>query len=169
MFYQNIFLHITTTSSMFSQLLQVVVINLNLFKTRQMHTVNISCSSALSENLTKSDHDVSELGLGRCLLELLELHGQSHVPLHLKVFNFISLHSTSMIFLLLLSRSFDWSEKELLWPRARNRFQGIDSARLCSLAGRYDNLIPTRFLAPIDCLKIPALLWPWILSIYIGR
>ncbi len=27
----------------------------------------------------------------------------------------------------------------------------------CSLAGRYDNPIPLRFLAPIDCLKIPAL------------
>ncbi len=26
----------------------------------------------------------------------------------------------------------------------------------CSLAGRYDNPIPTRFLAPMDCLKIPA-------------
>jgi hypothetical protein len=24
------------------------------------------------------------------------------------------------------------------------------------LAGRYDNPIPTRFLAPIDCYKIPA-------------
>jgi hypothetical protein len=35
----------------------------------------------------------------------------------------------------------------------RNRFQGIKSASLCSLAGRYDNPIPTRFLAPIDCLK----------------
>ncbi len=39
----------------------------------------------------------------------------------------------------------------------KNRFQGTDSARLCSLAGRYDNPIPTRFLAPIDCLTIPAL------------
>jgi hypothetical protein len=39
----------------------------------------------------------------------------------------------------------------------RNRYHGIDSASLCSLAGRYDNPIPTRFLAPIDCLKIPAL------------
>ncbi len=38
-----------------------------------------------------------------------------------------------------------------------NRFQGINSASLCSLAGRYGNLIPTRFPAPIDCLKIPAL------------
>ncbi len=38
----------------------------------------------------------------------------------------------------------------------RNRFQGINSASQCSLAGRYDNPIPTRFLAPIDCLKIPA-------------
>jgi hypothetical protein len=31
-----------------------------------------------------------------------------------------------------------------------------NSASLCSLAGRYDNPIPTRCLAPIDCLKIPA-------------
>ncbi len=38
-----------------------------------------------------------------------------------------------------------------------NQFQGIYSASLCSLAGRYANPIPTRFLAPIDCLKIPAL------------
>ncbi len=27
----------------------------------------------------------------------------------------------------------------------------------CSLAGRFDNPIPTPFLAPIDCLKIPTL------------
>ncbi len=32
----------------------------------------------------------------------------------------------------------------------------IDSASLCILAGRYENPIPTWFLAPIDCLKIPA-------------
>ncbi len=38
----------------------------------------------------------------------------------------------------------------------RNRFQGIDSASLCSLAGRYENPFPTWFLAPIDCSKIPA-------------
>jgi hypothetical protein len=38
-----------------------------------------------------------------------------------------------------------------------NRFQGTNSARLCSLAGRYDNPIPSRYLAPINCLKIPAL------------
>jgi hypothetical protein len=38
----------------------------------------------------------------------------------------------------------------------RNGFQGINSASLCSLAGRYDNPIPTRCLAPIDFLKIPA-------------
>jgi hypothetical protein len=40
---------------------------------------------------------------------------------------------------------------------SRNRFQGMNSARLCSLAARYDNPIPTRFRAPIYCLKIPAL------------
>jgi hypothetical protein len=38
----------------------------------------------------------------------------------------------------------------------RNRFQGINSASLCSLAGRYENPIPTRFLAPLDFSKIPA-------------
>jgi hypothetical protein len=32
----------------------------------------------------------------------------------------------------------------------------MNSASLCSMAGRYDNPIPTRFLAPVDCLKIPA-------------
>ena len=34
---------------------------------------------------------------------------------------------------------------------------GINSASLCSLAGQYDSPIPIRFLAPIDCSKIPAL------------
>jgi hypothetical protein len=32
----------------------------------------------------------------------------------------------------------------------------MNSAILCSLAGRYDNPIPPPFLAPIDFLKIPA-------------
>jgi hypothetical protein len=48
----------------------------------------------------------------------------------------------------------------------RNRFSGINSASLCSLAGRYDIPLPTRCLAPIDFLKMPALhrlseLIPW--------
>ncbi len=46
------------------------------------------------------------------------------------------------------------------------RSPGIDFASLFSLAGRYGNPIPTRFLAPIDCYKITALWssvarWPW--------
>jgi hypothetical protein len=36
----------------------------------------------------------------------------------------------------------------------RNRFQGMNSASLCSLAGRYDNPIPTRFLAPTDTYRL---------------
>ncbi len=40
----------------------------------------------------------------------------------------------------------------------RNRFQGMNSASLCSLADWYYNPIPTRFLAPRDCLKITALI-----------
>jgi hypothetical protein len=35
---------------------------------------------------------------------------------------------------------------------SRNRFR----ASLCGLADQYDNPIPTRFLAPTDCSKIPA-------------
>ncbi len=39
----------------------------------------------------------------------------------------------------------------LSFKEPKNRFQGNDN-----LAGRYANPIPTRFLAPIDCIKIPA-------------
>ncbi len=51
----------------------------------------------------------------------------------------------------------------------RLRSPGIDSKEkssvsLCSLAGRYDNLIPTRFLAPIDLPKIPALYYVLYMS-----
>ncbi len=45
----------------------------------------------------------------------------------------------------------------------RNRFQGMHSASLCSMAGRYDNPLPPRCLAPIDSLKVPAL-WSWVLQ-----
>ncbi len=38
-----------------------------------------------------------------------------------------------------------------------DRFQGIDFAILCRLADGYNSPIPTRFLAPVDCSKIPAL------------
>ncbi len=40
----------------------------------------------------------------------------------------------------------------------RHWFQGMNSASLWSLAGRYENPIPPRCLAPIDFLKIPALI-----------
>ncbi len=39
------------------------------------------------------------------------------------------------------------------YEEPRNQFQGINSDSLCSLAGRYNNPIPTRFLAPLECLK----------------
>ncbi len=48
-------------------------------------------------------------------------------------------------------------EQEFLtFMEPRNRFQGVNSASLCGLAGRYDNPIPTRLQPPIECLKIPA-------------
>jgi hypothetical protein len=42
---------------------------------------------------------------------------------------------------------YDQSPNFLTFKEPKNRFQGTNSARLCSLAGRYDNPIPTRFLA----------------------
>jgi hypothetical protein len=62
----------------------------------------------------------------------------------------------------------EWAGRGGRWDRARifkrlwspgidSKDQGINSASLCSLAGRYDNPIPTRCLAPIDFFKIPAL------------
>ncbi len=51
----------------------------------------------------------------------------------------------------------------------RNQFQGINSASLCSLAGRYANPIPIRFLAPIDCLKVPALSSYWLAHFYLMK
>jgi hypothetical protein len=41
-----------------------------------------------------------------------------------------------------------WRPNFLTFKEPKNRFQGTNSARLCSLTGRYDNPIPTRFLAP---------------------
>ncbi len=42
--------------------------------------------------------------------------------------------------------------------RAENRFLGsLTGLQIPPLAGRYDDSIPTRFLAPIGCYKIPAL------------
>ncbi len=37
------------------------------------------------------------------------------------------------------------------------RSSGIDSVSLCSLVGRYDNPVPSRFLVPIHCYKTPEL------------
>ncbi len=67
------------------------------------------------------------------------------------------LYSFSLFFKLLIAWFCNQDGIFKTFMEPRNRFQGINSASLCSLAGRYDNPIPTRFLAPIDCLKIPAL------------
>ncbi len=51
-------------------------------------------------------------------------------------------------------------------PRIFNLFKspGIDSACLCSMAGRYHNPNHSRFLAPTDCLKTPAQILLWVLA-----
>ncbi len=43
-----------------------------------------------------------------------------------------------------------------LWSPGIDAKASIPPAYVCSLAGRYDNPIPTRCQAPIDFLKIPA-------------
>ncbi len=43
-----------------------------------------------------------------------------------------------------------------LWSQEIDSKEWIPPAYECSLPGRYDNRIPPQFLAPIDCLKIPA-------------
>jgi hypothetical protein len=49
---------------------------------------------------------------------------------------------------------------EKIFKEPRNQFQGIDSASVCSPAGRYDNPIPTWCPSPhIDFYKIPALIF----------
>jgi hypothetical protein len=49
-----------------------------------------------------------------------------------------------------------YMEETFKKPGNRSK-QSIPPAFICSLKGRYDNPIPTLFLAPIDCSKIPAL------------
>ncbi len=51
------------------------------------------------------------------------------------------------------SSSVAQSPNFLTFKEPKNRFQVINSARLCSLAGRYDNPIPTRFLAHTRLFK----------------
>jgi hypothetical protein len=48
-----------------------------------------------------------------------------------------------------------------MFKEPRNRFQGIESANLCRLAGRYDNPIPTRFLAHIYFTEPEFLNFSW--------
>ncbi len=67
------------------------------------------------------------------------------------------------------SQSFIQSPYFLTFMEPRNRFQGMNSASLWSLAGRYDNPIPPRFLALIDSLKIPAQYANFVLTKYVQR
>ncbi len=50
-------------------------------------------------------------------------------------------------------KSIPETEFFLTFKETKNRFQGTNFDRLCSLAGRYDNPLPIPFLAPIDYLK----------------
>jgi hypothetical protein len=68
----------------------------------------------------------------------------------------------------------DWGVNESCRARIFKRLwsSGIDSkewitASLSILAGRYDNPIPTRFLASIDCLKIPAQTCMYCTALYL--
>ncbi len=48
--------------------------------------------------------------------------------------------------------SFSQTGGHIMWPY----FRLVTAVQCCSLAGRYDNPVLTRFLYPIDCCEIPA-------------
>jgi hypothetical protein len=67
----------------------------------------------------------------------------------------------SLIFLTVtfIVRGMSWKGPEPVFLNVYGAQESIprnEFASLCSQAGRYDNPIPPRFLAPIDSLKIPA-------------
>ncbi len=70
---------------------------------------------------------------------------------HLTGFHFVLPDDRRSLLWLFRARIF----KLLRSPRIDSYDLWRNSAKLCSLAGSYDNPIPTRFLVPIDCLKIP--------------
>ncbi len=79
----------------------------------------------------------------------------------LLVFLLFSVAGTACLSKLTIERGWNPIRRQLspcflTFKEPRNRFQDTNSARLCSLAGRYDKPINTRLLAPIDYLKIPA-------------
>jgi hypothetical protein len=66
---------------------------------------------------------------------------------------------SSVVVLTLESILWNWCQRRYFktFKEPRNRIQRSNSTSLCCMAGRYDNPIPTRFLASIDCSKIPVL------------
>jgi hypothetical protein len=84
-------------------------------------------------------------------LQCSNIHPASLIRLAYSRYKHVCANTTCIVNVHVLSPYF------LRFMEPRNRFQGINSASLCSLAGRYDNPIPTWFLDPIDRLKIPAL------------
>jgi hypothetical protein len=105
-------------------------------------------------------------GSNKELVSRLRLTGTRQFPIcfsHLKGDCFMErhfleydLHTSFVLYNTILAVRLKQSPYFLTLMEPRNRFQGMNSASLCSLAGRYDNPIPTRFLAPVGCLKIPA-------------
>ncbi len=81
----------------------------------------------------------------------------SFVPLivEVRIYSFIFPSIQTKIVFVFVFVSFRF----VLHEEHRNRFQGTNSASQCSLVGQYNNTIPTRFLVPTDCLKIPARCW----------
>jgi hypothetical protein len=62
------------------------------------------------------------------------------------------------------------AEPEFLnFKEPRNRFQVINSASLCSLAGRYNNPFPARFLAPIDFLNSSSVRYTEVICLVLYR
>ncbi len=70
-----------------------------------------------------------------------------------KISNVLHIGTRQYFLILTVFKKLKFLKGQTLFPASRNRFQGINSASLCSLAWRYDNPISTRFLAPHRLFK----------------
>ncbi len=78
------------------------------------------------------------------------------IPVSLRLLPWLRLYSYPHYLFSLQNYKQNPNFKLLMSPRIYSKESIPPGCVLCSLAGRNDNYNPTQFLAPMDCLKIPA-------------
>ncbi len=118
-------------------------------------------SRRITATSSSNERSMDQLG-SRVLVKGIGVMPPAHTPLYNRFLGQIfkddvnGFSSSDLLHII----QFITSYEQVTFKEHRNRFQEIESASLCSLAGRYDKPIPTQFLAPTDCCTIPALV-PW--------